>query len=277
MTPGPIVIKSCPHCNQPFKILTIDSGNTFGATIWTDGNMIAPMWIEYPLVIKCPSCGRVFWEEEARKIGQAAGFYESVYEDLEMIEEIDPEAGNRIRQAEKLKGLLWGRVEAVNEELQRNQPLAQAVNKRIREIHRIMETAKGYEKPNKEDLGKALDSGMGDTKGRELYLRILAWWRSNDKWRRNTNNDIKRTEEEYQNMVCLFDLLGQKSPDDRLMKAEVARELGRFSEAIELLDIKFPEGYESTASLIRAFAKGKDCSVHLVEKGELFDNFQGIR
>ena len=43
MLPGPTIIKKCLVCSKSIEHHTIGSGNTFGATFWTDGKREAPM------------------------------------------------------------------------------------------------------------------------------------------------------------------------------------------------------------------------------------------
>lgn len=69
LTPGPTIIRECPHCKKPLQQITIGSGNNFGAKWWTDGRMVAhgmPFW---PGLGKCPLCGTAFWIDDARQLG----------------------------------------------------------------------------------------------------------------------------------------------------------------------------------------------------------------
>jgi hypothetical protein len=49
--------------------MTLTSGNTFGARIWTDGKQIAPMLPSPPIVVKCHHCAECYWLANAKKIG----------------------------------------------------------------------------------------------------------------------------------------------------------------------------------------------------------------
>ena len=68
MRPGPRTIRSCPHCSEPFEEPTIASGNTFGAKIWSDGKMDAPMLPEHHAFVSCPSCNEPFWVKNSEII-----------------------------------------------------------------------------------------------------------------------------------------------------------------------------------------------------------------
>lgn len=74
MTPGPTLIMKVPGCNKPVKIATDGSGNTFGATFWTDGKCEAPCLSDEPWLRKSPAEGVLFWSDECEEIGQISYF-----------------------------------------------------------------------------------------------------------------------------------------------------------------------------------------------------------
>lgn len=49
-------IVCCPFCGKQKELLSIASGNTFGAVLWSDGKQIAPMLPKVSPVQKCPRC-----------------------------------------------------------------------------------------------------------------------------------------------------------------------------------------------------------------------------
>ena len=51
MLPGPTTIKRCPGCKGLLAEGTLASGNTLGATFWTDGKREAPMLPEMPWLV----------------------------------------------------------------------------------------------------------------------------------------------------------------------------------------------------------------------------------
>ena len=65
MLPGPTLIVSCPNCHGLVRVPTLASGNTFGATQWTDGKLEAPMLPSTPAITKCSGCGRYYWIDDA--------------------------------------------------------------------------------------------------------------------------------------------------------------------------------------------------------------------
>ena len=60
MIPGPLKVIKCPSCGMYQQRKTLISGNTIGATFYSDGKRDAPMLPEYPYFIKCPNCNIYF-------------------------------------------------------------------------------------------------------------------------------------------------------------------------------------------------------------------------
>ena len=69
MIPGNAKIVKCPYCGTKKELFTMLSGNTFGATYWSDNKRIAPMLPMVSPVQKCPSCGK-YYEEVKNRCGE---------------------------------------------------------------------------------------------------------------------------------------------------------------------------------------------------------------
>ena len=61
--PGNPQILICPFCGTEKQIMSLISGNTFGAELWSDNKQIAPMLPEISYVQKCPHCGKYYITE----------------------------------------------------------------------------------------------------------------------------------------------------------------------------------------------------------------------
>lgn len=70
MTPGPVIVIQCPACGALGSYPSINSGNSFGATYYTDGYRDAPMMPTTPPVFRCGACRRGFWTEAANEVGE---------------------------------------------------------------------------------------------------------------------------------------------------------------------------------------------------------------
>ena len=81
-------------------------------------------------------------------------------------------------------------------------------------------------------------------KDKEFYLRLRLWWKANDAWRYVPDAKPAFSPEQVQNIEALSALFDESLPGHRILKAEIARELGRFDECLLLLSYQFEEGYE---------------------------------
>ena len=74
---GPDQVVLCPHCKGPEKYMTMESGNTFGASRWTDGRTDAPMMVNPPAVVTCRRCARCYWLEQAERVDDGEAWREA--------------------------------------------------------------------------------------------------------------------------------------------------------------------------------------------------------
>lgn len=190
MIPGESIIRRCPSCGGSIRQRTLVSGNTFGARLWTDGKMDAPMLPRYPPLVRCPHCAALLWLPAAEEVGT----------------EHPGEAGTP-----------------------------------------------GVEDPptpTVKDLLEASRTPPAGAQDEEVFIRIEAWHAANDPQRRDPRADPPRSTESEANMEALSRLLDPKEPEQRIMKAELHRELGLFDEAERLLDFPFDEDLAPAARFI---------------------------
>ncbi len=202
MTPGPSIYYECISCKKTIVITTINSGNTFGARYWTDGYMKANMLPDSPRHRKCPHCGKLFWVEDLKKLG-----------------EVDNDG-----EIEKA----WGRSKIALE----------------------FEVS---------DYLLALENKFARTIEENKYLRTYAWWKFNDiqRWKQPERRFFRRSNYEhipeetfYKNLEVLEKMLDESIKSERLQKAEIARELGRFEECGDLLNFDFDESLNDAKEFI---------------------------
>lgn len=106
---------------------------------------------------------------------------------------------------------------------------------------------------------EAIEEGLCGDAEREHALRLLAWWRSNDRWRDREPAGAKLRPADYdENLLRLAGILETGGDNDRLLRAEVLRELGRHEEALDALPASAPEGLEPVARMIRLLAEARD-------------------
>jgi hypothetical protein len=105
-------------------------------------------------------------------------------------------------------------------------------------------------------------------KEKEIYLRFRAWWAANDAWRCLPNPKPAFSQEQVKNLKALSELLDESDQDQRIYKAEIARELGNFEKCLLLLSYQFDKGYDRALKLIRSLAEEKVSAVKPFEPGK---------
>jgi hypothetical protein len=186
-----LIIRECPHCNAHVVQEETVSGNTIGATYWTDGKREAKMLPDHPWLAKCPMCNFLFWIDESVEVD--SGF----------------------------------------------------------------DAAKGKQQvmaPSEKEILEFI-SGPAFPANKELYVRVSAWRSANDAWRRNPNATPAFSKEQVQNLKSLSAMLDESEPNQRILKAEIARELGEFDECLGLLSHPFDEGYAHAVGFIKKLAE----------------------
>jgi uncharacterized protein YbaR (Trm112 family) len=131
------------------------------------------------------------------------------------------------------------------------------------EVAAGFEAAEGKPKvlnPSEGDL-LAFLSGPTPTKDKELYLRQRAWWAANDAWRHTRGAKTNFSEAQVKNLQAFSGMLDEKEDIERIFKAEIARELGRFDTCRRLLSQPFGENLQKVADLIRSRADEGDRDV----------------
>jgi len=200
------LIVACPHCGGLARFQTLLSGDTFGATRWSDGKIDAPTLPMPPAFVRCRKCRDFYWGDEATPVDR-------------------PSRGD------------------------------QAASRLATE-------------PAEAEYLEVLDAGLV-APARERDARVLAWWRGNDARRgggllRLLGKLVKRDDDEARrrNLEALVMLFDDADPDDRLMKAEALRELGRFDEALAALARVNDEDRAEVAAILRRDCEARDSYLH---------------
>jgi hypothetical protein len=199
-----LIVRECPHCKAHVVQEETVSGNTIGATYWTDGKREAKMLPDHPWLAKCPACSGLFWVDEAVEVD--TGF--------------DAAIGKQ-------------------------QVLA----------------------PSGKDMLEFL-TGSALPRDKEMFLRVAAWRSANDAWRWNPNATPAFSKDQVQNLHALSAMLEETEPNQRILKAEIARELGEFEKCLGLLSHPFDERYRHVAGFIKKLAEGKVQGVRAFESAK---------
>jgi hypothetical protein len=92
--------------------------------------------------------------------------------------------------------------------------------------------------PSLEDYAAFLAAGIDDT-DREFYVRERAWWKGNDPRREPETPPAPLSAFEVENLRALLPMLDETKEEQCLMKAEILRELGEFSEAEKVIPLDY--------------------------------------
>ena len=201
MIPGPDLVLACPHCGATARLFTLAEGSPLGAISWTDGYQHAPDAPAQPNVVRCKSCGKVHWTMEAREVG--------------MIEPTATAENRMVKFADLASAA----------------PAADGVP-----APEVWAAAPQMERLDEAGYLEALKGGLATTQDQELELRIHAWWRGNDQFRKlEQPGRYPSTAEAITNAERLIELTKEGEHELVLFRAEALRELGRFEEAKESL------------------------------------------
>lgn len=109
--------------------------------------------------------------------------------------------------------------------------------------------ARPYVTPSAQDYFAILTKGVAD--GRKVrYLRVRAWWAGNDE-RRARADATPLSPDEVANLCALAALLDEADEEDRIMKAEVMREMGKYEEAMALLSKPFCDELARAVTVVK--------------------------
>ena len=123
--------------------------------------------------------------------------------------------------------------------------------------------AAGYlHEPDEAEHLTALDRLIASSPGEERGIRLVAWWRGNDRHRETSPtpapDNPKVVRRRHANMHQLIALLDTAEPSDQLMRAEVLRQLGEFEQATAILSKRFPPEYDTALSRLLGLCAQRD-------------------
>ena len=210
---GPDAAVSCPSCGAKARYRTSLSGNTFGASYWTDGKRVAPMLAELPEFVRCGACATCY------RLRDAIG------DDDDLIHDKVGEAAH------------IPYIEGADES----------------------------------DMLAALTAEQETSGETERQLRILAWWMSNDPYRVSDSIPVAGssglTEARRGNLKALLPLLNEYDDNDMIMRAEIHRQLGDFTAALQQLEEIADERFAAVVRQLRELCEAGNTRVQQLRFG----------
>lgn len=115
----------------------------------------------------------------------------------------------------------------------------------------------------------------------EQYIRVRAWWAHNHQYREEfqsknpldqvflKNDSLNSTEfqissEQKKNLMRVIELLDLQLEENRLMMAEIYRELGDFDKSKSLLDFEFSEDMKDAVSIMKKLCDDQISKVEVI-------------
>ena len=228
MSSGSYIIYKCPTCDGLIKQRIIPCAITGFGPKWTDGRTYYPMLPSAGSLLKCPHCSVLLWHKQLIKLG-----------------EIDFSFGRKSRLYNKPWYGWFGFDDSHCEGRPEDEP--------------DISSALYESEPSLKEYLDYVSLGV-DNAEKERYLRLQVWWNANDA-RRASKAGVPMEPDEIGNLERLATLMDERDDDDRLLKGEIMRELGRFSEAEAILAKRFPRRLRHASELIRALNEARDTKV----------------
>lgn len=126
---------------------------------------------------------------------------------------------------------------------------------------KVLDKAKRFIRLEFSDYMTCLDLAKYDAED-ERYLRMKAWWAGND-CRRHEETKTELAQSEVDNLKSLEPFLDLNHSYDKLMIAELKRELGLFKDSLKLLSYVDDEELFQAMSVIEHLAQS--CNLHVAE------------
>lgn len=227
-TLGPTLIYSCSSCKGLYKQPTIASGNTFGARVRSDGRMYAPMLPVTPPIVSCPHCGNVFRFPESKPVAEFNEFIASTRRGLLSIEKLTTEQIEEKEQEDKIAVESAIKFQMVPKygEVTATQCLDYLEGTKL-----DLSTEKSM---RRFALWLANDEQYPHSYPRRYMDRRYENLMSKASWDLPVNKEMSPSAES--NAKKLLSILDESFEGELILKAEVCRELGRYSESCELLN-----------------------------------------
>ncbi len=228
---GPDAIVACPHCGTLARHWTLESGNTFGASQWTDGKTFAPMLQRPPEFVRCRWCRGFYWLDQAKAVGELPEPFHMADDEDGGPPSVPPAwtAAPRVEEPTEIEYL-----EAIDAGLVGADRVLDA---------RIL----------------AWWRGNDPFRGREYAKRFGA----------GKDEAPAAPEARRRNLEALLGLLDDADPGALVMKAEALRHLGRFDDALAALGRIDDEGFAEIVATLRGYCEIGDSDLYELGAGAL--------
>lgn len=193
------------------------------------------------IIRECPRCAELFLQ---RTFMSGNTFGADFWSDGKTIAPMMPDQ-SKLAKCAKCHELIWIVDAAISKKTWRSLGVAERENLR------------GPEEPDEGEFLRfaAVNEGQRE---KEKYARLRAWWAANDAIRKHQQERIDWTPERRQNLAKLRALLNPASSYERILQAEIARELSFFPACVAILDHDVWKDDAERVALILNLARAKN-------------------
>ncbi len=239
MIPGKARVLKCPKCRKKKEIMTLISMHVYESTLWSDNRQdFGGMTPHVSPIQRCPKCGTFYFvDQQPWKLGKDCSFEEGKlsYEELKAaVTQFDVEGS--MTDEEQLTLLLMV-VWAYNDVFTRDTLL--------REIQRTEREINCWVRGCGEPVAEALRTGDYDKLHveydgkydgvakhiRELYDKVAGLVKQREQW---LTTEILAEDQAF--FKSVVERLLTLNNVDGVLRAELLREMGRYDDALQLLD-----------------------------------------
>lgn len=253
MIPGPTILKACNKCDGLSWTSRPGSTNTFGARVWPDGKIEAPMRPESHWLVICGHCLQPIWIDQTKEIDGYWGYKQLSYLGYKRLSGADKSWNKRTWQRCRPRSIddfddIYEKYDFVNDNHERtweeqtdyDDKRRKAYFAYVNNLKEKYQNTKEYKIVSVNELEDLLDQNVLSLE-KELYVRLSLMRLYNDLNRDNPTPQPS-TENQYANWVQLINLLSYESTSVRqkikndFLIAEIYREMGKFQEALETIN-----------------------------------------
>ena len=240
MTLGNPTRLTCPHCGKVKHILSIASGNTFGAVHWSDTKHVYPMLKSPSSVQRCLHCGHYYFYEDANPVECDL---DELSKKHSLADRADwtGDAGNATISENKDKRRNWERWKDAN--------------------------ANGFGALSFEEMDAAFGElySLADT-NRQQTLLFMWLFAFNDTYGGRQDGPAPECPQSVlERRKSVVEELCRRFEGSSLLLSELHREMGDFEESIRIAGQPSPEGPPALVKIVSeqiiAHAKAKDTAV----------------
>lgn len=181
------------------------------------------MILEEPVLVKCPQCGQMYWQENLVS-GNTIG--SETWSDGKMFAPMLPDI-IQMAKCTACQRIFW---------------INQAEEGDLNEGEDVYDYPR-IKEPGLEDYLCSLEKKNYRNGEQEFYIRLRLWWTYNDMHRydKGFKEDKELKKELRKNLEELLPLCDENYMESNIMKAEIYRHLGEFENCRKILK-KIPEG-----------------------------------